>query len=275
MEIIKAEVLGACFGVERALNILDEQYFENNGEQPLYTYGHLVHNKQILKEIEDKGVGCLLEPNAEPGILVVRAHSIDIHRYKEFASAGFTIIDATCPIVKKNFLSMSEETNPILYIGEKEHSETEGYKNSVTQPFFIVDSVNSVAFLDKSKKYSVYFQTTFGTILGNEIKAEIEKQNLNVVYKSSICRASIDRRAAVDKLAKAVKVIVVIGDKTSSNSKTLLLRAENNNCKGYLVEDEKDVENFPYKDEEVIGLTAAASVTKEMINKFEELFKAL
>lgn len=276
MKIIRADVMGACFGVERALKVLTKELdYRQDDPRPLYTYGHLVHNTQIIKKIQEHGVKSLEEPNDKPGILVVRAHGIDKPHYDKFHNAGFTIVDATCPIVKRNYLAMSKETQPILYVGEKHHSETEVYQNSVPVPFFIVDTVEAVAELDASLDYAAYFQTTFKTVLGNDIRRAILERQIKVTYKSDICKASTDRRHAVEKLANNVNVIVVIGDKMSANSNALVALAEKLGCKTFLIENSADVKYFPYKDEEVIGLTAAASVTSAMIDMYEKMLLEL
>ncbi len=268
--------MGACFGVEHALKVLTKELEDRkNDPRPLYTYGHLVHNTQIIKKIQEHGVKSLEEPTEEPGVLVVRAHGIDKPHYEKFHEAGFTIVDATCPIVKRNYLAMLKEPQPIIYIGEKHHSETEVYQNSVSVPFYIIDSVEAVASLDDSLEYVGYFQTTFKTVLGNDIRRAILERQIKVTYKSDICKASTDRRRAVEKLANRVDVIVVIGDRNSANSNALVALAEKLGCKTFLIENSSDVHNFPYKDEKVIGLTAAASVTSSMIDMYEKMLLEL
>lgn len=266
MKVIKAQVMGSCFGVERALNILAQQCLIIT-DKPLYTYGSLIHNKEVLKQISDFGIKEINETGDNiPGSIIIRAHGIDSKKYEAFKAAGFTIVDATCPIVKKNILKVLDETKPILYIGERKHSETISYRDSAKVPFFVIDEVEDLKLLDPSLNYALYVQTTYGNVKYRLIDAEIRRLNLAVDYKNTICKASIDRRLAVDELCTKVKSIVVIGDSMSSNSKALMKRIVGHGCQSYLVENLKDLKNFPYKEETEIGLTAAASVSSEFID---------
>lgn len=158
------------------------------------------------------------------------------------------------------------ETNPILYIGERKHSETISYRDSAKVPFFVIDEVEDLKLLDPSLNYALYVQTTYGNVKYRLIDAEIRRLNLSVDYKNTICKASIDRRLAVDELCTKMKTIVVIGDSMSSNSKALMKRIQGHGCQAYLVENLQDLKNFPYKEETEIGLTAAASVSSEFID---------
>lgn len=267
MRVIKAEAMGTCFGVDRAINILLDR-IENKGDVPLYTYGHLVHNKEILEKIKNYGVKELSEPgDAVPGEIVIRAHGISCSKYLEFEKAGFKIFDATCPIVKCNISSVVLEKEPIIYIGEKTHSETVSYRNSSIAPFHIVEKKEDLFFIDKSKFYSVYVQTTFSTEDYDIICSTLDEQGFQYEHKAFICKASVVRRKAVDELTKKVRVVVVIGDRSSSNSMNLVRKVEKNGAIPFLVESLSDLDSFPYKEEEAVGLTAAASIMRTNIDK--------
>lgn len=267
MRVIKAEAMGTCFGVDRAINIFFDRV-KNKGDVPLYTYGQLVHNKQILEKIKNYGVEELFEPgDAAPGEIVIRAHGISCPKYLEFERAGFRIFDATCPIVKRNISSIVMERNPVIYIGERTHCETVSYKNSSLAPFYIVEKKEDLLPLDRSKFYSVYVQTTYSTEGYDLICGSLDAMGFEYEHKAFICKASILRRKAVDELVKKVRVVVVIGDRLSSNSMNLVRKVEKNGCIPFLVESLSDLDSFPYKEEEVVGLTAAASIMRTNIDK--------
>jgi Penicillin tolerance protein len=267
MNVIKASAMGSCFGVERALKLFFEQT-EAPASSPLYTYGHLIHNKEVLRSLGKTCVKVIKDATSDPpGRVVIRAHGIDKNGYEAFIERGFEVIDATCPFVKKNILSIIAENNPILYIGQAEHSETLSYRGSASVSFFVLTKPDDAETVEKGRRYSLYMQTTVESELASSVLRALDEKGFDYEIKSRICHASRDRRAAIDELAAKVKVIVVVGDRTSANSMALIKRVEDNGAVAYLVETASDVALLPIKGEKEVGLSAAASVTAALIEK--------
>ena len=134
MKIIKAKTAGFCFGVRRAVDTVYEQLAENSG-QKIYTYGPIIHNEEVIKDMEKRGVIVLrseeeLEAVTE-GIVIIRSHGVEKRIYEKLNSRQITVVDATCPFVKKIHTIVereSEKGKHIIIIGDPEHPEVKGIR---------------------------------------------------------------------------------------------------------------------------------------------------
>ncbi|MGL4425013.1 MAG: 4-hydroxy-3-methylbut-2-enyl diphosphate reductase [Cetobacterium sp.] len=279
MEIIRAEKMGFCFGVKKAV----EACYEVSKKSLLkkYILGMVVHNKDVVKDMEDIGFIMIEEKDIISGnnelkkndIIIIRAHGttseiMDILNKKEVK-----IIDATCVFVNKIKEILIERENledEIIFIGDKEHPEVKGIisfgKN--VNVFKNLDELKENP-LNMSKKYSVLTQTTLNKQKFLAIKEYLQKYYSNAKIFDRICGATSERQEATRKLSRVCDIVIVIGDLKSSNSKKLLEVALAENPKSYLIQNESELNLSLFSKNMKIGITAGASTPEDIIKKIE------
>lgn len=279
MEIIRAEKMGFCFGVKKAVETCYEISRKSTFKK--YILGMVVHNKDVVKEMENIGFTMVNEKDIIEGkdslkkgdIIVIRAHGttsqiIDILEKKEVE-----IHDATCIFVdkiKKILIEREKLGDEIIFIGDKEHPEVKGII-SFGKKINVFKNLEELkeSSLNKSKRYSVLTQTTLNKSKFLEIKEYLEKYYSNAQIFDRICGATSERQEATKKLANICDIIIVIGDLKSSNSKKLLEVAKAENPNSYLVQNDEELDMTIFSENMKIGITAGASTPEDIIKKIE------
>ena len=143
-EVILAKSAGFCFGVKRAVDTVYEQV----GKKNVYTYGPIIHNEEVVKDLEQKGVKVIKDiselDNIEKGIIIIRSHGVSGDVYDTIKNKGFEIVDATCPFVLKIHKIVKEESengSQIVIIGNENHPEVQGIMGWSVSPVHVVDTV--------------------------------------------------------------------------------------------------------------------------------------
>ena len=169
MEVIVAKTAGFCFGVKRAVESVYSQIEKNEG-QPIYTYGPIIHNEEVVKDLENKGVRVLNTEeelsSLKEGVVIIRSHGVGKHIYDILEKQGVTVVDATCPFVKKIHRIVQEENakgRRAIIIGNEHHPEVEGIKSWGDDRTIIVESEAQIDELSllSGEKISIVSQTTF------------------------------------------------------------------------------------------------------------------
>ncbi|WP_448820102.1 4-hydroxy-3-methylbut-2-enyl diphosphate reductase [Cetobacterium sp.] len=279
MEIIRAEKMGFCFGVKKAVETCYEISRKNISKK--YILGMVVHNKDVVKEMENIGFMMVDEkeildgtdPLKKGDTIVIRAHGttsqiIDILKKKEV-----NIYDATCIFVdkiKEILIEREKLGDEIIFIGDKEHPEVKGII-SFGKKVNVLKNLEELkeSSLERSKNYSVLTQTTLNKSKFLEIKEYLEKYYSKAQIFDRICGATSERQEATKKLAKICDVIIVIGDLKSSNSKKLLEVAKAENPNSYLVQNEKELNMSIFSENMKVGIAAGASTPEDIIKKIE------
>lgn len=288
MKVYIADEAGFCFGVVRALDIINE--IHHNGHE-IHVLGQLVHNRTILQELEAKGISCIdslshLEPGLASGRkLVVRTHGIPVGLEQELLEKEIDYTDATCPLVKKLHKIASKEPfpsenkeNPVFVIaGDPNHPEILAAHSYAPHAVIIADEEQARQ-LEPAQSISVMAQTTYDTDRFKAICTILEQKTKSLNVHNTICNASIVRQSAIRKLAPTVDFVIVIGGKNSSNTRKLYQIAQQGNPNTYWFESYSQMTNdgeFPqqYKEYESVGITAGASTPPEEIEKIEIFFK--
>ena len=272
MEIIVAKSAGFCFGVDRAV----KSVYDNIGNKPLYTYGPIIHNLQVVNELEDKGVKVINDieelHQLEKGKIIIRSHGVEEKIYKFIIDSGFSIIDATCPNVKKIHRIVndySKKGDTIIIIGDSNHPEVIGIKGWSTEETIIIENLEDAKRLDipKNKQVCIVAQTTFNHLKYKEIIDIILDKGYQVDIKNTICKATKDRQEEAIELSTKVDKMLVIGGKHSSNTKKLYQLCKNQCDKTYHIETIEDLELLVFSKNEIIGITAGASTPKNIIQE--------
>ena len=199
MEVILAESAGFCFGVKRALD-LAEKTVEENKDKHVYTYGPLIHNEQVVADLEAKGVSVMKEGSAPSdypkGVVIIRSHGISKKVYDKIEKAGHMIVDATCPFVGKIHKLVREHSKDneyILVIGDPVHPEVRGITGWIEGDRYNVIKTEEEALdfcVDKDEKICVVSQTTFNLRKFQDLVEIIKQKGYHITVLNTICNAT-------------------------------------------------------------------------------------
>ena len=269
---------GFCFGVKRAVDMALEE--AQKGNSHVYTLGPIIHNSFVVDDLKFKGVFVVEDVvDAKDGVLVIRSHGVGRSVYSQAEQMGIRLVDATCPFVKKIHALVDEYSKngySVIIVGKKDHPEVMGINGWVDGDSVVVYDTAEVEAALKSipnEKVCVVAQTTIDANRFDEVTALIKQNVDEVKVFNTICLATSQRQTAAVELAGRVDAMVVIGDKTSSNTKRLyeLCKKRCNNT--YAVQSAADVIDI-LRDTNTIGIVAGAStpdwVVKEVIGKMTE-----
>ena len=279
MEIIRAKHMGFCFGVLEAINVCNS-LVEEKGRK--YILGMLVHNKQVVENMEKKGFKLVKEEELlentdnlkENDIVVVRAHGTSRKVHEKLKERKVKIYDATCVFVNKirqEIETANEKGYNILFMGDKNHPEVKGvisFADNI-QIFESLEEAMKVK-IDSDKTYLLSTQTTLNKKKFEEVKKYFKENYQNVIIFDKICGATAVRQKAVEELAFKADIVIIVGDTKSSNTKKLYEISKKLNSESYLVENEEQLDLTIFRGKEVIGITAGASTPEETIMNIEK-----
>ena len=290
MEVIVAKTAGFCFGVERAVNKVYEQINKQDG-RPIYTYGPIIHNEEVVKDLEKKGVQ-VIETEDElrqlkEGIVIIRSHGVGRHIYDLLEENQIEIVDATCPFVKKIHRIVKEENEKgrrVIIIGNEKHPEVEGIKGWAGADTIVVESEKQIEKLtiDPEEKLSIVSQTTFNYKKFQDLVEILNKKGYDIGVCNTICNATEERQLEAKSIAKGVDAMVVIGDKQSSNSQKLYEISKKECENTFFVQTLRDLDLKLFESTGKVGITAGASTPQKIIKEvhasmteksFEELLE--
>lgn len=279
MEVLMAKSAGFCFGVKKAMDTVEEQ-INSKGDLPLYTYGPIIHNEEVIRKLESRGVRTIRDDeeldDVPKGIIIIRSHGVAQNVINMLTDKGFTIVDATCPFVKRihnEVLKQSENGRRIIIVGNKLHPEVQGIVGwCKTEPFVIesADEINIIPF-DNKEKYCLVSQTTFNHIKFKDIVEKINQIGYDVSVVDTICNATDERQRESREVAKSVDTMIVIGDAHSSNSKKLyeICSEECEDTHFIQTLNDLDLEELP-TSVRLVGITAGASTPNYIIEEVQK-----
>lgn len=270
MQIKKAENMGFCMGVRRAMQIVHD-IIDSKPECPVYTFGPLIHNRLVLDDLKRKGVSVLEKPEKGSGIVIIRAHGVQPEVKEILEKKCKKLVDATCPRVlhsQKKVYEASGEGRHVVIAGDRDHGEVKGiagYAESVD----IVQTADDAEKLSISENTLVISQTTFSEKDYEDICSTLSSKVDKIEIIHSICPATEKRQNALIKLLDEVEAVIVIGGKNSANTRRLYHTALNANKNSWHIEEAGEIPpeigNFS-----VIGLTAGASTPDWIIKEVED-----
>lgn len=277
MEITIAKSAGFCFGVNRAI----ESCYNQIGNGKIYTYGSLIHNKEVTKDLESKGVNVIESLDGiDEGTVVIRSHGVGKYLYDELEKKGINYIDGTCPFVKKihNIVKESfDKGNNIIIIGNSKHPEVMGINGWCKNSAVIIEDVSKVESInvDFEKETTLVVQTTFRGSKFEEIAEAVKSRIDNIKIYNTICSATDERQREAVELSQKVDKMIVIGDKSSSNTQKLYEICKKYCQNTYYIETICDLVLNIFDSNDKIGITAGAStpsaIIKEVISSMSEL----
>ncbi len=275
MEVIRAKSAGFCFGVKRAVEQVYEQI--DTGKK-IYTYGPIIHNEEVVKDLEKKGVTVLqdekdLEAVTE-GRVVIRAHGVPKKIYDQIENRKLEIIDATCPFVKKIHRIVEKESAAgaqIVIIGKDTHPEVEGIKGWCHTPAVVVESreqANALT-LEKGQKVCVVSQTTFNYNKFQELVEIIYKKGYDINVVNTICNATEERQTEAARIAADVDAMIVIGGTHSSNTRKLYEICSEKCENTFFIQTLDDLHMDLPDAASNVGITAGASTPNNIIEEVQ------
>lgn len=281
-EITLAEPRGFCAGVDRAIEIV-ERALQKFGA-PIYVRHEIVHNTYVVNDLKNKGAIFIEElDDVPPGAtLVFSAHGVSRAVQEEARARGFSIFDATCPLVTKvhvEVAKLAREGFEFIMIGHKGHPEVEGTMGQLDHGIHLVEDVADVARVQPSQtdKLAVVTQTTLSVDDAAEI-AEAVRQRFPKVREpkqQDICYATQNRQDAVKVLSPQVDIVIVVGSPTSSNSNRLRELAEKLGTPAYMVDSAAELQPAWFEGKARVGLTAGASAPELLVEQVIERLRAL
>jgi 4-hydroxy-3-methylbut-2-en-1-yl diphosphate reductase len=280
LEIIRAEKMGFCFGVQEAIKTVEERIKKSKGSK-IYILGMLVHNKEVMNELEKKDIEIVEEENIQTinagDTVVIRAHGTTKKIYEELEKKGVVIYDAACVFVKKSrkiISEMEEKGYETIFIGDKNHPEVIGIVSYGKRVTIFSDLEELKQFIPiAEKKYIILAQTTLNKNLFFEIKKYLFDRYNNIEFGDTICGATYERQIAVEKLAKEVDILLVVGGYNSSNTKKLYNIGKEINGSTYLIETKEDLKAEWLINKEKVGITAGASTPEKSIIEIENFIR--
>ncbi|GAP38030.1 4-hydroxy-3-methylbut-2-enyl diphosphate reductase [Piscinibacter sakaiensis] len=280
--VMLAEPRGFCAGVDRAIEIVERALAKFGA--PVYVRHEIVHNTYVVNDLKAKGA-VFIEDLADvpPGAtLVFSAHGVSQAVRQEAQARGFSIFDATCPLVTKVHVEVGKlhrQGYEFLMIGHKGHPEVEGTMGQLSEGIHLVEDVADVARVQprQTERLAVVTQTTLSVDDAAEILTAIKARfpQVREQKQQDICYATQNRQDAVKVLAPQVDVLVVVGSPTSSNSNRLRELAERLGTQAHMVDSPDDLQSAWFDGKQRVGLTAGASAPDILVQQVIERLKAL
>ena len=282
-QIILAKTAGFCFGVDRAVNLVYELVGEG---KKVCTLGPIIHNAQLVADLESKGVKIIDDISQVPQgyTVVVRTHGVEKSVLDELETKGIDYVNATCPFVTKihNIVKKQDENTVVLIAGDKNHPEVLGIKSYCKGDSYVFKNEEELTEIIQKHKIAqkndviCVAQTTFSLNEQKKCKKIFKKLCTNCKIFDTICNATSDRQNEAEELSKNSDAMIVVGGRHSSNTCKLRDTGEAN-CPTFLIETADELASLDLSKYNVIGVTAGAStpsvIIKEVLKSMSEEIK--
>lgn len=275
MEVILAKSAGFCFGVKRAVETVYEQ---TGTENRIYTYGPIIHNEEVVKDLESKGVTVLEGEEdlrkLDKGTVVIRSHGVSREICEMIEKKGLTCVDATCPFVKRIHRIVEKESGEgrrIIIIGNPGHPEVEGIMGWSHTPAAVIESAEETEKFTclPGEKLCLVSQTTFNYNKFKELVEIFQKKGYNITIVNTICNATEERQTEAREIADKVDAMIVIGGKHSSNTRKLYEICRERCKSTYLIQTLDDLHLELPETAALVGITAGASTPNNIIEEVQ------
>ncbi len=277
MKVLLAKTAGFCFGVKRAVDTVYQQV-EENKDCKIYTFGPIIHNDEVIKDMQAKGVTVLEGeedlPKAKNGIVIIRSHGVPKRICDRMDELGIQYVDATCPFVKKIHkiaMEKAEEGAFLVVIGNPVHPEVEGIMGWAGEDAAVISTAEEAEHLTvpEDRKICVVAQTTFNYNKFKELVEIISKRRYDISVLNTICSATKERQTETARIADRVDAMIVIGDKQSSNTQKLFEICKNACNNTYYIQTLDDLNVNQLRSVETVGITAGASTPNNIIEEVQ------
>jgi 4-hydroxy-3-methylbut-2-enyl diphosphate reductase len=269
MEILLAKSAGFCFGVRRATQMAFEAAAEH---EHICSLGPVIHSPQVVKRLAEQGVTVVTDvEDIPPGSVIVRSHGVTLEEMNRIQEKSLTIVDATCPFVKKaqEFAAgLSEEGYTVVIVGELEHPEVQGIVSysGETVVHVVADAEQALA-LPRMKKVGIVAQTTqlYENLKDIMDVCLTKSQELRVF--NTICDATSVRQNEAREIARSVDLMIVIGGHASANTSRLARICREIQSQTWHIETPEEIPPDWFDGVKKVGVTAGASTPRWLIDE--------
>lgn len=272
MEIKLSKYSGYCWGVKRALNIVEETLKDNrNNNVKIFTFGSVIHNPGVVKELAGNGLLSIKNIDEADGgnIFIVKSHGLSPKLIKELKSKNLNVIDTTCPSVKKAQAKAGELSDKdyfVIVIGNKEHPEVLGIKDQVKKGnYAVIENEKDAEMLERKKKIGVIVQTTQTMEKLKLITGILQNKTRELLIYNTICSTTSKRQNAAKKISEEVDLMLIVGGKDSANTTHLAEIAKLSGTPTYHIENNTELQKKWFKDVNSIGISGGASTPESDI----------
>lgn len=276
--VVAAEYAGACYGVQRALNMAEETIKQ---AVPITSLGPLIHNPIVVAKYEQAGIAIADSvEDIHTDAVLVRSHGITPRLKEQIERKGLSVVDATCPYVlraQKAAQRLANEHDMLVIVGEKGHPEVEAL-----EAYGLLSSA-SVIVVSSAKELPDELPDTVGVVVQttqtfdalDDVLAGIRERGSEADVAHTICRATRQRQEAASSLAKRVDAMVVIGGRNSANTTRLAEICSSQGARTFHIESWEELDPDWFADCEAIGVTAGASTPQYQIDEVTEELRRL
>ena len=278
MEVIRAKSAGFCFGVKRAVDTVYEQVEKQMGKQ-IYTYGPIIHNEEVVKDMEAHGVKVLHSEEElkglEEGLVIIRSHGVPKRICDLMDEKGIEYVDATCPFVKRIHKIVAEESKKgsrIIIIGNPDHPEVEGIRGWAGENVTVIKNAEEAEKFENttSERICIVSQTTFNYNKFQELVEIFEKKGYDISVVNTICNATEERQTEAKEIAAKVDAMIIIGGRHSSNTRKLYEICSRECADTYFIQTLDDLHLDLPKAVRLVGITAGASTPNNIIEEVQK-----
>jgi 4-hydroxy-3-methylbut-2-enyl diphosphate reductase len=274
--IKRAKTQGFCFGVAITVKKAEEAIARPGAS--VTTLGHVVHNPQMVAQLEAQGLkNAASVDEIESGTMFVRAHGLPVETFEKAQAKGLTVIDATCPMVTKIHVQaekLRDEGYKIIVVGDPTHPEVKGTLSHVPGAWCITSAAD-IDELPRASRVGVVVQSTWNGVGFADIVRKLSEKYYEVRAINTICTDTKNRQTEVDGLSREVDVMVVVGGKTSANTKHLAELAAMNGARSYHIEGPDELAAEWFEGVETAGLMSGASTPGWLVDKVADRMEAL
>ena len=275
MKVTLAKRAGFCFGVKRAVEMV---YKEAETGKKVYTLGPIIHNEQVVQDLEQKGVRVIDTPEelskAEDATVIIRSHGISADVYHQLEDKKVRIVDATCPFVSKIHRIVEkkyQEGSCIVIVGNANHPEVEGINGWCNGAATVIGSVSEAENYSQepARKLCVVAQTTFNYKKFKDIVDIFSKKSYDIDVMNTICNATEERQTEAAAIAGDSDAMIVIGGKHSSNTQKLYEICKNVCPDTHFIQTLDDLDLKQFQSFRSVGITAGASTPNTIIKEVQ------
>jgi 4-hydroxy-3-methylbut-2-enyl diphosphate reductase len=269
MRVIKAEVLGMCFGVRDALQVLAEV----PEPQRVTIHGELVHNEAVLTQLGERGFQMIQESTRRPlpvtETVLITAHGVSDRERQRLEAAGKRLVDTTCPLVKRAHdaaQKLQDQGYHVLVIGRRGHVEVQGITEDLDS-FDVIQNAGEVRRYAHAR-LGIMCQTTSPARLVQQIRDAVAAKNpeADIRFVDTVCHPTKDHQKALETLLEQVEAVVVVGGRNSNNTRELVARCQERGLPAYHVQSAEDLDPTWFDGFETVGLTAGTSTLDDTID---------
>jgi 4-hydroxy-3-methylbut-2-enyl diphosphate reductase len=268
MKIVVAKNSGFCYGVKRALRLAQETAKRNEPE--IYTWGELIHNPEVIADLERRGikVASSFSQLKAGDTVIIRSHGISPSVYRNLKRKKVKLVDATCPIVKKiqqTVEKLSREPGEIVIVGNSKHPEIQGLLGYSRKKAVVVENEDQAKALPFRKKRMVLAQSTQDGQLFSRVAAALVEKTSELRVYNTICESTRIRQEATTELARQVEALIIIGGRNSSNTNKLYQISKRLLPRTYFIESPEEITPEMLQNVTTLGLSGGASTPPETI----------